>query len=79
MKHLLVDLPSVDREEDGGVLAAHHAFWDYPNQLDRVRTISELLHVPTDVRDGEYLLEMQLPHFINDAAPSRSILYALLS
>lgn len=78
VKHLLVDLPSVDREEDGGVLAAHHAFWDYPNQLDRVRTISELLHVPTDVRDGEYLLELQLPHFMNDAAPSRPILYALL-
>ena len=78
VKHLLLDLPSVDREEDGGVLAAHHAFWDFPNTVDRERTISELLHIPADVRDNEYLLELQLPHFMNDAAPSRPLLYALL-
>lgn len=78
VKHLLLDLPSVDREEDGGVLAAHHAFWDFPNTMDRERTISELLHVPSEVRDGDYLLELQLPHFMNDAAPSRPVLYAVL-
>lgn len=78
VKHLLLDLPSVDREEDGGVLAAHHAFWDFPNTVDRERTISELLNIPATVRDGDYLLELQLPHFMNDAAPSRPILYALL-
>ena len=27
VKHLLVDLPSVDREVDGGRLEAHHTFW----------------------------------------------------
>ncbi len=78
VKHLLLDLPSVDREEDGGVLAAHHAFWDFPNTIDLERTITELIHVPVDVRDGEYLLELQLPHFMNDAAPSRPVLYAVL-
>lgn len=78
VKHLLLDLPSVDREEDGGVLAAHHAFWDYPATIDLERTITELLHVPADVADGEYLLELQLPRFMNDAAPSRPVLYALL-
>ncbi len=78
VKHLLLDLPSVDREEDGGVLAAHHAFWDFPNTVDRERTISELLHIPASIRDGEYLLELQLPHFLNDAAPSRPLLYAHL-
>ncbi len=78
VKHLLLDLPSVDREEDGGVLAAHHAFWDFPNTVDRERTITELLHITGDVRDGDYLLELQLPHFMNDAAPSRPVLYALL-
>lgn len=78
VKHLLVDLPSVDREEDGGVLAAHHAFWDFPNTLDLERTITELIHVPREVRDGEYLLELQLANFTNDAAPSRPVLYALL-
>jgi len=78
VKHLLLDLPSVDREEDGGVLAAHHAFWDHPNTLDLERTITELLDVPAHVPDGEYLLELQLPHLMNDAAPSRPVLYALL-
>lgn len=78
VKHLLLDLPSVDREEDGGVLAAHHAFWDYPNTIDLERTITELLFAPSTVRDGEYLLELQLPHLMNDAAPSRPVLYALL-
>jgi hypothetical protein len=34
--------------------------------------------VPREVRDGEYLLELQLANFTNDAAPSRPVLYALL-
>jgi len=78
VKHLLLDLPSVDREEDGGVLAAHHAFWDFPATIDLERTITELIHVPSDAPDGDYLLELQLPHLINDAAPSRPVLYAVL-
>ena len=78
VKHLLLDLPSVDREDDGGLLAAHHAFWDFPATVDLERTITELINVPAEVRDGEFLLELQLPRFINDAAPSRPLLYALL-
>ena len=78
VKHLLLDLPSVDREEDGGVLAAHHAFWDFPQTVDLERTITELLHVPQEIRDGDYLLELQVAHFVNDAAPSRPVLYALI-
>lgn len=76
--HLLLDLPSVDREEDQGALAAHHAFWDFPRTVDLDRTITELLFVPDEARDGDYLLGIQLPHFMNDAAPSRPVLYALL-
>lgn len=75
IKHLLLDLPSVDRENDGGKVAAHHAFWDHPRSTDLQRTITEMIYVPDEVRDGEYLLELQLPHFINDAAPSRPVLY----
>jgi hypothetical protein len=78
VKHLLLDLPSVDREEDGGVLAAHHAFWDHPGTLDLERTITELIHVPPTAKDGDYLLELQLPRIMNDAAPSRPVLYALM-
>ena len=78
VKHLLLDLPSVDRERDEGKLAAHHAFWDFPRTTDLGRTITEMIYVPDAVPDGEYLLELQVPHFINDAAPSRPLLYAPL-
>ncbi len=78
VRHLLLDVPSVDREKDDGLLAAHHAFWDFPNTLDLQRTITEMIFVPDEVRDGDFILELQLPHFINDAAPSRPVLYALL-
>ena len=78
VKHLLLDLPSVDREEDGGVLAAHHAFWDCRATVDVERTSPPPLHVPTSAAGGGYLLELQLPHFVNDAAPSRPVLYAVL-
>lgn len=78
VQHLLLDVPSVDREEDGGALAAHKAFWDHPRSADRQRTITELIFVPDEVRDGAYLIDLQFPHFMNDAAPSRPVLYALL-
>lgn len=75
VKHLLIDLPSVDREEDNGELAFHHAFWNVPNNPRFDRTITELIYVPESVADGEYILELQLASFANDAAPSRPILY----
>lgn len=78
VKHLLLDLPSVDREHDEGLLAAHHAFWNYPEATDGQRTITEMIHVPDAAPDGEYLLELQVANFVNDAAPSRPVLYALL-
>lgn len=78
VRHLLLDVPSVDREKDEGVLAAHHAFWDYPHTTDLRRTITEMIYVPDEVRDADYILELQLPNFTNDAAPSRPVLYALI-
>jgi arylformamidase len=77
VQHFLVDTPSVDREEDAGELAFHHAFWKVPEAPIANRTISELIFVPTDVQDGAYILELQVAHFVNDAAPSRPLLYAL--
>jgi kynurenine formamidase len=76
-KHFLVDLPSVDREEDEGRLAFHHAFWKVPNHPDYTRTITELIYVPNSVADGEYLLELQVASFENDASPSRPVLYRI--
>ncbi|MCB0409778.1 MAG: cyclase family protein, partial [Flavobacteriales bacterium] len=30
VEHFLIDMPSVDRENDEGKLLAHHVFWNYP-------------------------------------------------
>jgi len=78
IKHFLIDTPSVDREMDEGVLAAHHSFWEYPETTNLERTITELIFVPSEVKDGLYLLNLQMASFENDASPSKPILYAIL-
>ncbi|MFN0032830.1 MAG: cyclase family protein [Flavobacteriales bacterium] len=77
VQHLLVDLPSVDREMDGGLLKAHHAFWQYPHETRAHCTITEFIYVADEIADGEYLLELQVASFENDAAPSRPVLYQI--
>ena len=78
VEHLLIDLPSVDKEKDGGKLLSHKAFWDYHGQLRKKATITELVYVPDGVKDGPYLLNLQVAAFENDASPSRPILYKIL-
>lgn len=73
--HLMIDLPSVDREFDGGLMLSHKAFWEYPENPQLHRTISELIYVPDHVEDGTYLLNLQIASFENDASPSKPILY----
>lgn len=75
INHLLIDLPSVDREVDGGELAAHHSFWEFPENTQLHRTITELIYVPDSIQDGKYLLNLQIAPFENDASPSKPILY----
>lgn len=79
IKHLLVDLPSVDRELDAGKLDFHHRFWQYPENPRLDSTITELIFVPNQVPDGTYILNLQVAAFDNDAAPSRPVLYEILS
>ena len=80
--HLVCDLPSIDRAMDQGRLAAHRVFWGLPPGSQRVHdaarrdaTITELAWIAPTVRDGWYLLDLQLPAFMMDAAPSRPLLY----
>jgi len=75
--HLLLDLPSVDREEDGGALAAHKAFWNYPESPRLEATITEMIYVDNVIADGLYLLEIQMPAIELDASPSRPYIYPL--
>lgn len=77
IKHLLIDLPSVDKEKDDGKLLAHRAFWNYPKNTRLDATITELIFVPEEIEDGNYILNLQMANFENDAAPSRPVLYAI--
>lgn len=78
IKHLLIDLPSVDKEEDGGALKAHKAFWNFNGKLRKDCTITEFIYVPNKVEDGEYLLNLQIAPFENDATPSKPVLFKIL-
>jgi kynurenine formamidase len=84
IKHLLVDMPSVDKMYDAGQLSNHHIFWNVePNsrllndESKTERTITEMVYVDDKIKDGLYCLNLQLPAFELDAAPSRPILYPL--
>ena len=78
VQHLLLDLPSVDREEDGGRLPAHRAFWQYPDAVRSACTITEMVFVPNVVPDGFYLLNVQTAAFDLDVSPSRPVAYPLI-
>ena len=78
IKQLLIDLPSVDKEKDGGKLLAHKAFWNYPKNTRFDATITELVYVPNSIEDGNYLLNLQIASFENDASPSKPVLYKFL-
>lgn len=78
VKHLLIDLPSVDKEKDGGKLAAHKAFWDFDGNQRLDATITEFIFVPNQLQDGSYFLNLQIASFVNDASPSKPVLYQLL-
>jgi kynurenine formamidase len=85
IEHLIVDLPSLDREHDEGRLTAHRIFFGLPpgvSSLQQVSrpgaTVTELAQVPRHLADGPCLLELQIPAWRGDAVPSRPLLYALL-
>ncbi|GAA3774237.1 cyclase family protein [Corallibacter vietnamensis] len=78
VKHLLIDLPSVDKEKDEGKLLAHHAFWNTAGRPRLDATITEFIFVPNSVLDGTYFLNIQIAPFENDASPSKPVLYQIL-
>ncbi len=83
-EHLLIDLPSVDRLNDDGILSNHRIFWNLElgcrevTSSSRVtHTITELIQVPDKIDDGPCLLSIQVPSIESDAAPSKPILYSI--
>ena len=81
IRHLLVDTPSVDRLFDDGYLSAHNIFWETKdkefNSRTQNKTITEMIFVDESIQNGSYLLNIQIPAFVSDAAPSRPILYKI--
>ena len=75
--HLVVDQPSIDREEDAGLLIGHHTFWNYPEDPQLHKTITELVYIPDDIKDGRYLMNIQITSLENDASPSKIVLYEI--
>lgn len=84
INHLLVDLPSIDRIFDEGKLSNHRIFWNVErgtfetNENSLIHnTITELIFVPDEIEDGNYLLNLQIAPFAADASPSRPILFEI--
>ena len=79
VKHLLVDFPSVDRLLDEGKLTCHNIFWQTNNKkLNKdtmEKTITEMIFISDKIADGKYLLNIQIPSFVSDAAPSKPIIF----
>jgi arylformamidase len=90
-RHVLVDLPSLDREDDGGLLASHRAFFDLPTGVRSAeehnepvsapapRTVTELIAVDDHVAAGLYALFLQVAPIVADAVPSRPLLAPIRS
>ncbi|PIY10491.1 MAG: metal-dependent hydrolase [Flexibacter sp. CG_4_10_14_3_um_filter_32_15] len=90
INHLLLDLPSVDREWDKGKLSVHKGFWKILNnknnendkndfsQVRKNATITELIFADNKIKDGIYLLNIQIPSLEIDAVPSKPVLYEIL-
>lgn len=79
ISHLLIDLPSIDKEKDGGALLAHKAFWNFDGKRRMHATITEFIFVANSIPDGTYLLNLQMAPFENDASPSRPVLYKIIT
>ena len=77
IKHLLVDLPSIDKEQDDGALVGHKSFWQFNKETRLNCTITEFIYVDNNVKDDIYLLNLQFVPFSNDASPSRPVLFKL--
>lgn len=84
VEHLLVDFPSIDRMDDGGNMYNHRLFWNIPLRSKSAstnarlfNTITELIYAPASIPDGPYALNLQIPCFATDAAPSRPLIFPL--
>lgn len=83
IEHLLVDMPSIDKMYDEGLLSNHRLFWQVDRQGrwlkgdQRHKTITEMIYVPDEVVDGLYCLNLQVAAWQLNAVPSNPVLLPL--
>ena len=75
VEHLVLDVPSIDKEKDQGALLSHRAFWKLSETSRTSATITEFAQIPANLPVGNYLLQLQVAPILSDAAPSRPILF----
>lgn len=74
-KHLLTDLPSIDKEQDDGLLAAHKQWFLTNGSADKAHTITEFIYAEKNIPDGMFGLAIRLPKIETDAVPSSVLIY----
>jgi len=83
VRHLVTDLPSLDRFDDKKLMA-HRAWWDLPVGAEKPHprrrhcTVTELARIASRVKDGTFIMNLQVVGFPTDASPSRPILFPAL-
>ncbi len=85
VRHLITDTPSIDRMRDEGRLSSHHIFWGVPQgfhecdaKIHSNNTVTEMVYIPDEIRDGNYFTTIQIPPFVADAAPSRILIHPIV-
>ncbi len=85
IEHIVLDVPSIDRNHDEGRLVGHRLFFGLPagstarGDAARSRaTITELAFIPDEVPDGPCVLSLAVPAIGGDAVPSQPIVYPLV-
>ncbi|AWV90292.1 cyclase family protein [Bradymonas sediminis] len=84
-EHLVLDLPSLDREVDQSRLPNHHRFFDLPPGAHSLqglapspKTVTEMAFIPDELGDCPGFLSLQIPRFALDAAPSRPLFFNII-
>ncbi len=82
LRHLLLDMPSLDYADDGGTLFNHHAWWGLAEtpagpEYAHKRSLTEMVYVARQITDGHYWLELNISSLESDASPSNPKIYPL--
>jgi len=85
IEHLIIDLPSIDRAHDEGLLSAHRVLFglptgstDYAAAMRPQATVTELAYIDSAIADGPCAVQLQVPAWGGDALPSRPLLFPLV-